>query len=197
MKLCIISGSHRSNSQSARVANELVQLESVRSKFDQVEIIDLHEMNLPLWDEGVWSSTPAWDKWGGVSASLEESDAFIFVTPEWGGMAPPGLKNFFLLCGLEELGHKPALIVSISSSKGGSTPVLELRGTTYKNNHICFIPDHIILRYVDRDAASLIDAENIHIFDYHVILLAEYSKSLLAVRNSGVIDVDRFRYGMS
>ncbi|HDZ9134191.1 TPA: NADPH-dependent FMN reductase [Vibrio cholerae] len=197
MKLCIVSGSHRDGSQSAKLAAEIERSRYVADKFKSVEVLDLYQLSLPLWNEGVWSKTPEWEKWEVVASTVSQADAFIFITPEWGGMVPPGLKNFLLLCGLEEVGHKPALIVSISASKGGTNPVHELRATAYKNNHICFIPDHVILRHIDREAKMLIDDTNDDIFDYHISLLSHYSKALQGVRASGVVCSERFRYGMS
>ena len=49
-----------------------------------------------------------------------------------------------------QLGHKPALIVTVSSADGGAYPVAELRMSSYKNNRICYLPEHVILRNVER-----------------------------------------------
>ncbi len=69
--------------------------------------------------------------------------------PEYGGMATPNAKNIFLLCGNGELAHKPGLIVSVSSGNGGSYPIAELRSSSYKNTHIMWIPENIIIRNVE------------------------------------------------
>ncbi|MCB1905163.1 MAG: NAD(P)H-dependent oxidoreductase, partial [Gammaproteobacteria bacterium] len=81
---------------------------------------------------------------------LRASDGFVIVSPEWHGQVPSGLKNFFLLCSVRELGHKPALIVTVSSIDGGAYPVAELRMSSYKNNRICYIPEQIIVRKVEQ-----------------------------------------------
>jgi NAD(P)H-dependent FMN reductase len=48
-----------------------------------------------------------------LRAELDSCDGFVVVTPEWHGMVPAGLKNFFLLWpGSGVLAHKPALIIS-------------------------------------------------------------------------------------
>ena len=64
-------------------------------------------------------------------------------------MATPAAKNIFLLCGNGEFAHKPGLIVSISSGNGGSYPISELRSSSYKNTHIMWIPENIIIRNVE------------------------------------------------
>ena len=84
-----------------------------------------------------------------ISNELETSDGFIMIVPEYGGMATPNSKNMFLLFNGGELFHKPGLIVSISSGKGGSYPISELRSSSYKNSHIMWIPENIIIRNVE------------------------------------------------
>lgn len=60
MKLTIISGSQRPQSQSLNVANVLKQL--AHSKFDDINIIDLHQLALPFWNEGVWNDDDEWQR---------------------------------------------------------------------------------------------------------------------------------------
>ena len=111
--------------------------------------LDLAKTKLPLWSpekkdaKGIWGQT-----WNSISESLISSDGFILVVPEYGGMASPSAKNLFLLCGSGEFSHKPGLIVSVSSGDGGAYPVAELRSSSYKNTHIMWIPENIIIRNV-------------------------------------------------
>ena len=150
MKISIISASHRINSQSKRISDLLHNnLLNINSGLD-VFSLDLADASLPLWSpekkngKGVWGQT-----WGSISDKLLQSDGFIFVVPEYGGMATPAAKNFFLLCGNGELSHKPGLIVSVSSGNGGAYPITELRSSSYKNTHIMWIPENIIIRNVE------------------------------------------------
>ncbi|KKL44680.1 hypothetical protein LCGC14_2363270, partial [marine sediment metagenome] len=95
---------------------------------DQVYLFSLANNPLPLWQETIWEGDPEWaELLTPIAEELATSDAFVIVAPEWHGMAPAGLKNFFLMWGNGELAHKPALIVSVSSADGGSYPVAELR----------------------------------------------------------------------
>ena len=105
---------------------------------------------MPLWSpekkdgKGVWGET-----WSSISENLINSDGFILVVPEYGGMATPAAKNIFLLCGNGEFAHKPGLIVSLSSGNGGAYPIAELRSSSYKNTHLMWIPENIIIRNVE------------------------------------------------
>ena len=200
MNLTIISGSHRKESQSARISHVLKERVLSLSLFDQVDILDLAENPLPLWDESIWSGSEEWKEllapW---RKTLRASDAVIVVAPEWNGMVPSGLKNFFLVFGAVDLGHKPALITAVSAGLGGSYPVVELRTSSYKNCRLCYIPDHLIIRNVGT-AFTGEDAEaDQHLqdrVDYSLKVLKEYSAGLKLVRDSGVIDHKTFRNGM-
>ena len=113
--------------------------------------LDLASSPLPLWSpdkkegNGIWGET-----WNSISNNFQSSDGFVLVVPEYGGMATPSAKNLFLLCGNGELSHKPGLIVSVSSGNGGAYPIAELRSSSYKNTHIMWIPENIIIRNVEQ-----------------------------------------------
>ena len=150
MKISIISASHRINSQSKRISH-LLQNNLLNNKSSlEIFFLDLADASLPLWSpdkkngKGVWGET-----WNSISDNLNESDGFILVVPEYGGMATPAAKNIFLLCGNGEFAHKPGLIVSVSSGNGGAYPIAELRSSSYKNTHLMWIPENIIVRNVE------------------------------------------------
>ena len=150
MKLSIIAASHRQKSQSARISQTLV---SNLKKLDanlNIFSLDLGKTVLPLWSPDKKSGNGIWgDTWKTISKNLNESDGFVFIVPEYGGMATPSAKNLFLLCGEGELTHKPSLIVSVSSGDGGAYPIADLRSFSYKNTHIMWIPENIIIRNVE------------------------------------------------
>ena len=201
MKIAVISGSHRHMSESARVAK---YVEGVLRTLgvEQTYLFALADNPLPLWDEGVWEQEPKWTElWSPIAAELRTSDGLVVVCPEWSGMVPAGLKNFFLLCGGDVLAHKPALIVAVSASMGGAYPVAELRASSYKNTRVCYIPDHVIIRNVGRmlvgdQPADEHDRAIRSRIAYSLGVLLEYAKALRQVRASGVIDHKSFPYGM-
>ena len=148
MKIAIVAGSHRREAESARVAG-YVEQQLQKMGIGDTYLLSLSGNPLPLWDEDVWSGDDKWTSlWGPISKELKNSDGLVVVAPEWSGMVPPGLKNFFLLCGADVLAHKPGLIVTVSAGTGGSYPVTELRISSYKNTRLCYIPDHVIVRNV-------------------------------------------------
>ncbi len=151
MKISIIATSHRKNSESKRVSkilnNFILEVNSSVKCFN----LDMFELNIPLWTSEKKDNLNFWDrKLKNISSELTASDGFIFVVPEYGGMATPNSKNFFLVFNNGELFHKPGLIVSISSGNGGAYPISELRASSYKNSHIMWIPENIIIRNVEQ-----------------------------------------------
>jgi len=139
--------------------------------------------------------------WPQISDELLACDALVVVAPEWHGMVPPALKNFFLHCD-GELANKPGLIVGVSAGNGGAYPISELRMSSYKNSRICWIPDHLIVRNVEdvlNDSSELTTASEGKLRQramYCVRLLAEYAKGLSLVRSSGVVDLVAHPFGM-
>ncbi len=203
MKISIISGSHRPDSQSGKVARH-IQNELAAGISEESWLLDLGRTPFPLWDEGVWNKDPDWTaRLAPVREQLAGSDAFVIITPEWHGQVPAGLKNFFLLFGKAELGHKPALIVAVSSGAGGAYPVAELRMSSYKNCRICYIPDHVIIREVE-SVLNEDPEKNDQRADpwyrerlrWSLEILREYAVALAKVRASGITENDKFGFGM-
>lgn len=201
MKITVISGSHRPNSESERVG-KYIERELTKSGLATAHLFSLANNPLPLWDEGVFSGAEQWKKvWSPISDQLKSSDGFVVIAPEWSGMVPAGLKNFFLLCGGGELAHKPAMIVGVSSGIGGTYPIAELRTSSYKNTRIVYTPDHVIVRnsaaMLKGDTPSDQHDQSLRArITYSLKVLAEYSKALAGVRESGVLDYKSFPFGM-
>ena len=186
-------------SQSAKVMGAITRALKVISPNEDVYPIDLAVHKLPLWDVEIPSGDEARVK--ELAGILDNSDAFVFVVPEWHGMVPAAMKNFFLFFSAGYLAHKPALIVSVSAGEGGSYPIAELRASSYKNSRICYLPEHLIVRKVEqvfnaegkndeRSQAYLEERLN-----YCLEMLLCYSRGLAQVRKE-LPDASAFPNGM-
>ncbi len=199
MKISIISSSHRSNSQSKKISTFLQNnLLNLNSKLDTF-FLDLAEAALPLWSSEKKNGKGTWGKnWNSISDNLNESDGFILVVPEYGGMATPTAKNIFLLCSNGEFSHKPGLIVSVSSGNGGAYPIAELRMSSYKNTHIMWIPENIIIRNVEefnpgshgKNIPEWLDKR----IEYVLKLLLAYASNMMPLRK--IVNRKDFGNGM-
>lgn len=202
----IISGSqrHKENSQSMKVARYLATVLASRDTIQDVEVISLSDKPYPLWDEKIWDGD---EQWGEILSPMAEklsaSDAFIIIAPEYHGMAPSALKNFLLMHNRHQIGHKPALLVGVSSSDGGAYPLAELRMNSTKNNRLCYIPEQLVIRHVEsvlNDDISDNNADADRYFKdrihYALGILEQYAGALKTVRDSGVTTTEAFNNGM-
>ena len=202
MKFAIVSGSHRPQSQSGKVARFVATRIAALDPDYSTYSLDLGKHPLPLWEEGIWNKDPKMiEPWRPVSEAISGCDAAVIIAPEWSGMVPAALKNFFLFASDGCLYHKPGLLVGVSASRNGAYPVAELRTSSYKNSHIQYISEHVIVRNVNdmlngEVAASEEDGALRRRVDYSLRILAEYGKALNAVRASGVLNRKDFPYGM-
>ena len=203
MRVALVIGSHRKDSQSAKVGRFLQkQIQALGDH--ECWTCDLGKDPLPLWDEDIGTDAPHWHALDAINKNLGHTDALIVVSPEWHGMVPAALKNFFLLwAATGELSHKPALPCAVSAGEGGAYVISELRMSSYKNNRLCWIPEQLIARNVNaicNENSNDNDDERHDTFversRYALDLLLSYANALNAVRNSGLIDHDSFMNGM-
>lgn len=186
MNLLIISGSQRTESQSAKVAKYL----STHAKlFNEVTHIELCKYQLPFWDGEQESKTQTGSEWPLINKKIQKADALILITPEWGGMATPILKNFLLMCDAQDTAHKPVLIISVVSGISGAYPIAELKMNSLKNNKLVATPDHLIIRDVEQVLNAPLNTNlsqrDLNLrdrIDYSMHMLHQYSAALKPVR---------------
>lgn len=204
MKITIISGSHRSKSQSEKVARYIESVFNQSHNDVEPMVYTLANNPLPLWDEAIWQGDESWvQRLAPLKQQLADSDAFVVVAPEWHGQVPAGLKNFFLMFGRFELGHKPALIVAVSAGSGGAYPVAELRMSSYKNNRLCYIPEQLIIRDVENVLNPVADDNNAESDGYYrgriawsLDILKGYGEALAGMRAATELHHDAYTNGM-
>lgn len=197
MKFVIISGSQRPQSQSVKLANEICR--RLQQEHD-CDIIDLGERALPFLDFAPSDNDKAY--LAQLGTTLSDCDALVVISPEWHGMAPAALKNFFLHFSGGQLAHKPALLVAVSSGDGGAYPIAELRSSSYKNSRICYLPEHLIVRHVEsvfnENAADNNETSQQYLserLDYALAVLTSYSENFVNIRAS-LPDGSAFSNGM-
>jgi NAD(P)H-dependent FMN reductase len=197
LNIALVAGSGRTNSQSGKVARFLRQrlIQLGHTDDTQSSVIDLGLAPLPLW--------PAEDAgpWGLYSKQLAGADAVVIISPEWNGMACPAIKNFFIYASKTELAHKPGLLVGVSSGIGGAYPISELRASSYKNCRLCYLPEHLIVRNVEKvlntPVPSSEDDQRLHArIDYALDILLKYAQAMRPVRASIDMSNPAFANGM-
>ena len=122
-KLGVIICSTRPGRIGPAVAKWLVESAKRHGKFE-VQVVDLKEVNLPVFDEPKHprlrqyehEHTKAW------SRTVQALDAFVFVTPEYNYGMPPSLLNALDYL-FTEWAYKPAGFVSYGGTSGGTRSV--------------------------------------------------------------------------
>lgn len=114
----IISGSIRQNRNSHRVSLHL--MERINSEANsKATLIDLAEVNLPVMTD-LWDKHPEHtDAYTKLADTLKDSDAFIWVSPEYNGSYTPALKNFIDHFPKFAFFRKPVGVVSVSTGSLG------------------------------------------------------------------------------
>jgi len=200
MHYIIIIWSHRKQSQSTKVGIYIKHVLEEQPQTTQVDIIDLRDNPLPLRDEDGKYDTIREP----MKKMCEQSDGFIIITPERNGMATPAIKNFFIYAKPEQFANKPGLLIWVSAGRGGSYPIAELRMSSYKNSQICYIPQHILVQWVNdvlndntlNGNTEKHDAIIKKRIQHSCKLLEQYTIALQSVRNSNTLDLEQFRNGM-
>jgi NAD(P)H-dependent FMN reductase len=112
------------------------------------ELVDLKEINLPLFDEPVppamgdyrHEHTKAWAK------VISEADGFIFVTAEYNFGVPAALKNAIDYLAAEWR-YKPVAFVSYGAAAGGLRAVQHLRDIGGNTGYISLQDTVVFNRY--------------------------------------------------
>jgi len=133
--LKIVIASTRPGRLGAPIGQWLADRARRAGSFDRVEILDLAEIDLPMFDEphhprtGTYlhPHTKAW------SASVDEADALIFLSPEYNGFPPATLLNAVNYLHAEWTGT-PLGVLTYGAGGGGARArqQLELLGSYLK-----------------------------------------------------------------
>lgn len=115
-KVAVVVGSLRKESWNRKIALALQKLAPASLQLSVVEIGDL-----PFYNEDLDASPPA--AWSRFRDEIRESDAVLFITPEYNRSVPAALKNA-LDVGSRPYGHsvwsgKPGAVISASPGQIG------------------------------------------------------------------------------
>lgn len=113
MNIQILSTSIREGRKSHRVAL-YIQNWIKENTSHETSIIDLKELNFPLFDERYMFQDNPSEKVTQFSHDIKEADALFIVTPEYNGSFPASLKNVIDLL-FEEWQNKPISLALVSS----------------------------------------------------------------------------------
>ncbi len=130
-KISIIAASIRKDRKSNRVALFFKNF-ITSEKLGSAEIVDLKELQLPLFEERLKFLTNPPENAVLFAEKIKSADGIIIVTPEYNGGYPASLKNAIDLL-TTEWHHKPVAISTVSGGDfGGSQVITSLQFTLWK-----------------------------------------------------------------
>ncbi len=191
MNIVIISGSIRENASTKRVSRNL-QRHLQHEYTTGAEVIDLKEYDYPIWKEVFQKETNPPLMCMRLHQKLQESDALIFVTPEYNGSYSLALKNMVDYFGLTVFEKKVIGVTAVSTGgMGGIRSGLQLQQLILAIFAIP-VPQMLLVpnihQHFDEDGV-LLDAsfeKNVSLFAKEFLWLAEavYEKRRAAVANT-------------
>jgi NAD(P)H-dependent FMN reductase len=127
MNVLVISGSIRENASTLKVGRHLTQQLSENASLN-VELIDLTLYEYPIWKEVFHLEENPPPECRILHDKLQQSDAMIFVTPEYNGSYSLALKNMIDYYGLNVFEKKVIGISAVSvGGLGGIRSALQLQ----------------------------------------------------------------------
>jgi NAD(P)H-dependent FMN reductase len=128
MRLLIVIASTRPGRVGQPVAEWFATEARQHAGFDEVEVADLAELALPLFDEPAHPATGQYahehtKRW---SAVVDAADAFVFVMPEYNHSYNAALKNALDYLN-REWAYKPVAFVSYGGVSGGLRAVQAIK----------------------------------------------------------------------
>lgn len=186
----------RPASQSLKVSNWL--RDYLLTQDTGGEVLDLQEMKLPFFDD----SQAMRDLFAPLSKLISAHDAYVFVSPEWNGMMSTGLINLLHYAQNRELAYKPVMLVGVSSGRGGSHPLDQMKLLGQKNRHYIISPENLIVSGVQDTFNDLLFEESSvdlalkQRASYALKILVKLAESLKPIRESDLLDFERFGNGV-
>lgn len=127
-KIKVILGTTRPERFGAQPANWIMDLAKEHGGAE-FELVDLREVNLPLFDEPVppaMGAEPAGDHTKEWANTINEADGFIVVTGEYDHTIPAALSNAIQYLA-KEWANKPVAYVGYGAAAGGARAIEHLR----------------------------------------------------------------------
>ncbi len=107
-KIAAFAGSLRTGSFNKKLL--AIAVEAVRAAGAEVTVVDLRELNLPLFDQDIEDSTGLPEGAKKFKALLRASDGFLIASPEYNSSITAALKNAIDWASRSETDDEPSLV---------------------------------------------------------------------------------------
>lgn len=149
-KIVAFAGSLRTGSYNKKLA--LVAADAARAAGAEVTVVDLRELNLPVFDQDIEDSTGLPEGAKKFKALLRESDGFLIAAPEYNSSITAALKNAIDWASRSESDDEPDLVAfrgktaalcsASPGALGGLRGLVTVR-SILGNIGVCVVPDQV------------------------------------------------------
>jgi NAD(P)H-dependent FMN reductase len=160
--LQVVAASTRPGRRGLAVARWVQRLAETHGAFD-VELVDLAEVGLPVFDEPNHPRLRRYEhdhtrRW---SATVDRADAFVFVTPEYNHSFPASLKNALDYLAAEWAGKAAALVTygGVSAGLRASAALKPVLGALRVHTVPEAVSVPFFARFIDEDDEFVPDVE--------------------------------------
>lgn len=130
--ITVISGTNRPNSNTIRIAD--LAVEGLRDLGEDVELIDLTELPIELFDGASYGEKPA--AFAPFQDAVAATDGILTVIPEYNGAFPGVMKYFIdMLRFPDSLYEKPAGFIGLSAGPWGAVRAVEQLEMVFQYRH--------------------------------------------------------------
>ncbi len=148
MRICVISGSARTNNNTIRVAKAI---EHALQSEHQVVVIDFIHYDIPLIAQGGLNANNLSAFQQKLVKAMDEAHVVIMISPEYNWSTTPEILNMLHLLPNKPLAHlfnnKVFSFVGVSTGKGGKAPAIHLMQIVNKlisfGDHDSFVSSRI------------------------------------------------------
>jgi chromate reductase len=148
MRICVISGSARSNNNTIRVAKAIAR---VFKAAHSVKVIDFIHYDIPLMAQGGLDAANLSSFQQELITAMDEAHVVIMISPEYNWSTTPEILNMLHLLPNKPLAHlfnnKVFSFVGVSTGKGGKAPAIHLMQIVNKlisfGDHDSFVSSRI------------------------------------------------------
>jgi len=157
--ITVISGTNRPDSNTIKIAKKAV--EGLRRVGEDVELLDLTELPLELFDGASYGEKP--EAFAAFQDKIIATDGILTVIPEYNGACPGVMKYFIdMLRFPDSLYEKPVGFIGISAGPWGAVRAVEQLEMVFQYRHAHLFGRRVFVPYVGKaldDQGQIVDSE--------------------------------------
>jgi len=147
LMITVISGTNRPDSNTIKIAKKAV--EGLRRSGEEVELLDLTELPLELFDGASYGEKP--EAFTAFQDRVIATDGILTVIPEYNGACPGVMKYFIdMLRFPDSLYEKPVGFIGISAGPWGAVRAVEQLEMVFQYRHAHLFGRRVFIPHVSK-----------------------------------------------